>query len=358
MTFEEFAQRLTQCALRVLPFKEAAVLAADRFRDVGDVPREGNPTAAMRQLVPAFAQVRDPFNFGRLLLFAGYLAEKGAPTREVALIVADRLGKYVSSAAMAVEGTTRRDLMEVATDASTLNPRGASAILIVDAAIPGAMALFVREREALRIARKDHDLLRNARILAGFAKVAYFLVELLESSDEEKLLVLFPSLRKGFEIVADNVRNGFHLFSLLEAALLPRFIDGPAVPDLEVAIARGERALDEKHEFRARFDYFNWSAWGISGFVSDAPTRWIWGELPLRLIPRVDGLSVVLMADPLYMRTWQGELISRVHPDARSTVVVANTVPEPEVIRWLGEFSSAPDAARAQMKYAGVTLDT
>jgi catechol 2,3-dioxygenase-like lactoylglutathione lyase family enzyme len=357
MTFEEFAQRLAERAQRVLPFKEVTVLAANRFMDIGDTPRSGDPSEGMRHVVAALRVVRDPFNFGRLLLYAGYLVENGAPARDVALVVAEQLGDYVVDAAMAVEGTTRRDLMEVATDVSTINPRAASAILVVDAAIPGAMTLLVREREALRIARKDPDLLRNSQTLATFAKVAYFLVELLESSDAERLIVILPTRKLGFEVVADFVRNGFHLFTLLEAALLGDLIEGSPVPVAEAAIARGDLALDEKREFRARFDYFNWSAWGQAGFVADAPTRWIWGELPLRFLPRVDGSPIVLMEDPRYVRTWDGSLISRVHPDVRSRVTVSSILSQSDVGQWLDRLGSAPSAVRAQMKYAGVKLE-
>jgi hypothetical protein len=354
MTFEEFAQRLSERAQRVLPFAEAAALAVNRFADVGDKPETGDPAAAMMPIVTALQLARDPFNFGRLVLYAGYLAEKGAPTRDVARVVAERLGKFVSTAASAVESTERRDLMQVAADVALLNPRGAAAILIIDAAIPGAMALLVKERDALRTARQDAELLPSARALSSFAKIASFLVELLESSDAQKLLVLQPSRQKGFEIVADGVRNGFHLFTLLEGALMGHFLEGAPVPPEEVAIARGEQPLDGKREFRARFDYFNWSAWGPNGIEGDAPTRWIWGELPLRVIPRVDGSSVVLMEEPRYARTWDGSLISRVHPDMRSSVAVTNTLPASEVARWLEVFASAPAAARARMKYAGV----
>ena len=354
MTFEQFAQRLAERGQHRLLFEQAAALARDRWSDIGEVPNTGDSMAAMGYVIGALRTTGDMFNFGRLVLYAGYLAEKGAPTSEVALVVARRLGKYLSLAAIAVEGTDGRDLMQVAVDVSKVNPSAASAILIIDGAVPGAMQLLVRERDALRIVRNDPNLLTNARIIAGFAKIAYFLVELLESSDMQKIIVLQPSRKKGFEIVADYVRNGFHLFTLLEAALIGNFIVGPAVPPEEVAIARGERPLDQKRDFRARFDYFNWSAWGPTGFLNDAPTRWIWGELPLRLIPRVDGSPVILIEEPRYVRVWDGSLISRVHPDVRSSVVVTRELPESEVARWLEIFASASPAVRDQMKYAGV----
>jgi hypothetical protein len=54
------------------------------------------------------------------------------------------------------------------------------------------------------------------------------------------------------------------------------------------------------------------------------------------------------------VRTWDGSLISRIHPDVRSTVVVDSELPESEVTRWLDVFASAPSAARERLKYAGV----
>jgi hypothetical protein len=358
MTFEQFAERLAARSQHRLAFDEVAKLAKDRWSDIGEVPRMGNATVAMERVASALGTCRDTFHFGRLTVYAGYLAEQGAPTRTVALLIAERLAWYLSFAAVAVERTgNQRDLMQVATDISESNPSAASAILIIDAAVPGAMSVLARERAALRAARKIPDLVANAKTVAEFAKIAYFLVSLLESSDEQPAVILLPTRRKGFEIVADYVRNGFHLFALLEGALLGRFLEGPEVPLEEIAIARGEQSLEGKREFRARFDYFNWSAWNTGAFVADAPARWIWGELPLGAIPQVRGNVVILMETAQYKRTFDGSLIARVHPDVRSAVEVTGTLSASDVAQWLDLLATAPQVARDNMKYAGVKLD-
>jgi hypothetical protein len=360
MTFEEFARRLAERTQRRLRFDELAALAQDRFSDVGAFPAEGDQNVAISRVIEALRTAFEPFHFGRLTLFAGYLAEKGAPTAEVARVVAERLPKLFSLAAEAVGNSDSQDLMEIASEVSTTNPNAASAILAAQATVVGAMTLFCRERSALRIARKNPALVQSVKTVAGRVRYVHFFEELLESSDEAKFVVIHATRRKGFEIVADNVMNGFHLFTLFEGALSEQtdaeFIEGPALSREALAVARGEKLPNAKLVFRARFDYFNWSAWGEEGYVADAPTRWIWGELPLSYIPQLEGRTVVLIEKPRYVRTWDANLIGAVHPDLRSSVSVVGVLPESEVIRLLNVCRLAPAAARQQMRYAGVKL--
>jgi hypothetical protein len=218
------------------------------------------------------------------------------------------------------------------------------------------MTLLVNDRQALRAARLDSTLTRDARIVGSLMPVADFLADLLDSSDQLEMIVLWPRLRSGVEIVADGVRNGFHLFSLLESALIGNALDGKPVPTDETLISRGEVSPRPDEEVRARYDYFNWSAWDGSSFVADAPARWIWGELPLRSIPRAYEYPVVLMSPPRHARTWNARLMARVHPDARSEVRVVRALGAADFSFWSDRIAAAPAMARDQMKYAGVSL--
>jgi hypothetical protein len=360
MTFEEFARVLSERSRRRLSFEELVALARDRFADIGPFPTEGDQNAAMRFIVDALRTVQEPFQFGRLTLFAGYLAEKGAPTSEVSKIVAERLSNFFSLAASAVEGSGGEDLMEIASAASGTNLDAASAVLAAQAIVTGAMTLFCKERAALRVARKSPRLLPSVKIVAGRVMSVHFLEDLLESSDEAKITVIHATRQKGYEVVADNVKNGFHFFTLFEATLSQQpgidFLEGPPVSSEVLAIARGEKLPETDILIRARFDYFNWSAWGKGGYVADAPTRWIWGELPLSYIPQVDGRTIILIEKPRYVRTWDASLISAVHRDLRSSVDIARSLHESEVTGLLNVLQTAPAAARQQMRYAGVDL--
>ncbi len=83
-TFEAFSQALVKRSEAMLFFDEVARLADDRFADVGPLPEAGDIDAALAQLPGALRAAEDPFNFGRLVLFAGYLAEQGGHVAEVA----------------------------------------------------------------------------------------------------------------------------------------------------------------------------------------------------------------------------------------------------------------------------------
>jgi hypothetical protein len=222
------------------------------------------------------------------------------------------------------------------------------------------MTLLSRERDALRDARRHERLVRNARLLGGNVIMAHFLAELLESSDHALVVVIHPSRRKGVLVDADGIRNGFHFFTLLQAVLIGDdghgLLGGPAVPKEELEIARGITPLVGEREMRARFDYFNWSAWGPEGWLSDGPARWIWGELRLESIPKVDGQTLVLVDDPKYLRAWDARLACAVHSDQYPDVVLLRELTSEEVAHWLETIAAAPKAARDRMRYAGVRM--
>ena len=80
-TYERLAQRLAARAEQPVFFEEADKFSPNRFADVGALPKAGDPEAAMREIVVALPNVRDPFQLGGLVFYAGYLAEKGGSAR-------------------------------------------------------------------------------------------------------------------------------------------------------------------------------------------------------------------------------------------------------------------------------------
>jgi hypothetical protein len=360
-TFEAFAQRLADRAQRPLFFAELEQLARDRYSDVGPLPKAGDHDAAMAIVLQALPAIQEPFHLGRIVLFAGYLVEYGADPREAALLVAERLAPFMAQAALAAEAPDEQDSMKLARAVAERHPDSASAILAAEPMFAGTMMLLCRERAALRVARQRPSLVADARLVGNKLMVAHFLAELLESSDHQQIVVIHPTRRKGVLVDADGVRNGFHLFTLLQGALIGSDGRGPfgglPVPEQEVEIARGIAPLEGEREFRARYDYFNWSAWGKDGWLPDGPARWIWGELGLVSIPKVDEHTIVLVDEPKYVRAWDARLACAVHPNQFPDVVVIRELSAEEVARWLARFASAPEAARQAMRYAGVRLE-
>lgn len=357
-TFEAFTQDLVQRSEAMLFFDEVARLAGDRFADIGPLPQEGDIDAALAQLPGAMRAVEDPFNFGRLVLFAGYLAEQGGHVAEVAVAAAERFGEFLATARRAAPDPDEPDVHKLASVATERDPDAASALLIADAAITGLMGLLTRDRHALRLARADPQLLQAARALGGNVSTAYFLAEFLDSSDLAKLVVIAPTQGIGAIVTADGVRNGYHLFTLLDAVMIGTGADqvpGPEVGTEPLAVARGERQLQGELTLQAGLDYFNWSAWTGSGWAEDAPARWVWGELPLRMIPEVDGERVVLIERPRYLRKWDALLGNAVHPEQHPDVTIDRALTSAEVSARLEVCATAPEAARVRLRYAGVS---
>ena len=205
-----------------------------------------------------------------------------------------------------------------------------------------AMAMLTRDVEARQRARTRIDLIQRAESARSDNPYAYYLAELLGGMvDDECLLVLDVTRRLGFRVRLTAIRNNFHLFTLLQDALLahPTAADwpGPRVRPLLVSVAKGERMLPsispsewgaEGESDSAIWTYYAWSAFKPDGSfttMNDSKPQlpaWIWGEMKPTEIPELDGERVVLLA-PLEMpRSWSAGFFVPLHSALRSAVVI------------------------------------
>ncbi len=359
----EYARRLAASITTPLFFDEAERLASDLFADIGKpFPTTGDPAAAAQEIARVLGSVGDFFQLGRALLFVGYLIERGAPASSIGPVALAKLPDLLSAAARAAAAhPPARDTAALARAVARTDPDGAAAMLGLEPALAGAMQILCVDRHSRRALSSHAHAVDDARALGSWSVLAYYLAELVDSSDEQRLIVIDPKRRRGASVVADGVRNGFHLFVLLEAVLVGTdgkgLWGGAPVPAAPVEIARGRRPPQPGLTARAHFDYYNWSAWAAGGLVADAPTRWIWGELPLLSIPIAHGERIVLVDAPQYDRSWDMALASAVHPQHQPSVTLERELTTEEVERWLTVIVNAPDEARARMRYAGVKLD-
>jgi hypothetical protein len=155
------------------------------------------------------------------------------------------------------------------------------------------LARLPARREALG---RDAALLARLDELGPYSHGAWWVHEaLLKASGS--LIVLHPTGGAGLRLAFTNVSNGFHLFSLLQTAVGTR-LPGGKLPDETIARAARGKSADPVTD----------SAWWHYGNpLSPQPDlkASIWGERPLRDIPRVEGEPVLLLWAPLLQdRSW------------------------------------------------------
>ena len=203
-----------------------------------------------------------------------------------------------------------------------------------------AMAMLCRDVETRKQARERIDLIQRAESARSDNPYAYYLAELLGMADDERLLVLDMTRRLGFRVHLTAIRNNFHLFTLLQDALLShssaQVWQGPRVHPLAVAVAKSERMLSDisPNEWgadgegeTALWTYYTWQALKPDGSLRTLAEKaagqtphWVWGEGKPTEIPLLDGERIVLLG-PLEMpRSWNCGFFAPLHPALRSSV--------------------------------------
>jgi hypothetical protein len=221
-----------------------------------------------------------------------------------------------------------------------------------------SMAMLVRDREARNRARERIDLMQRAETARKMNPYAYYLAELLASVDDQRLLVLDVPRRLGFRVTLTAVRNNFHLFTLLQDALLAhptaRDWQGPRSHPLAVAVAKSERMLPDisPNEWGpdGEGDAAIWTYYTEAALKPDGSLRtlkekslgevpsWVWGEGKPTEIPLVAGERVILLG-PLEMpRSWNVGFFAPLHPSLRSAVVVEAVLSDEEYAASIGNI--------------------
>ena len=183
-----------------------------------------------------------------------------------------------------------------------------------------AMTMLCRDVESRQQARARIDLVQRAESVRSDNPYAYYLAELLGGMiDDERLLVLDVPRRLGFRVLLTAIRNNFHLFTLLQDALLAHPTaagwTGPRVRPLVASVANGTRMLESispnEWEPDGERDTALWTFYVGSALKPDGSFTtmnentpqlpgWIWGEMKPTEIPAFDGERVALLG-PLEM---------------------------------------------------------
>lgn len=256
-------------------------------------------------------------------------AERDAMARELAVevtnadtyrasCIAISLGTFVEYGAdPAIAGLAIVDRIRAIPDDEASDPQ---ALKMFDQA---AMAHLCRSMP-LRIAARANGPIDEV--------TAFWTSGVLALVDDLELLVLAPEHARGWRVRLEAIKTCAHLFTLLQAAVIPPLPGEPADPEV-VGIATGELPLRHAVHDHQRFRFDDWT--GLATETTFAPG--LGGFLPVDLSPAQirplpDGRRVVLIGTPLFGgRSWDAGFFANVHDALRSRVEIVETLGEDRV---------------------------
>jgi hypothetical protein len=310
--------------------------------------------AVLRQLAAALPPA-DPFQAGRLAMVCGVLVEQGGDPALAADAVVQRLpgqlraahtyvqkcaadlgldpGKASDGERLAKVVAERQNRVQVLQDLSML--------------VLPAVAMLARHRGARRAARQNRDLPERVAALRALDPEVSALAKMLDLVDDERLLVLHPGPDQGFRVATEAVHNNFHLFTLLQDALVgppdKGKLPGPPLRSQVVAGARGEGPLSAGDTDAAVWSYYDWEGLRPDGTWSpSAEGHSIRGEGKPTDIPAFEGERVVLLGPLESPRSWTAGSFLPPHEALRSCVRVLETLPAAAVQDWVLRIRRAP----------------
>lgn len=291
--------------------------------------------AALSALMPALRSA-DFYHAGIVAILCGTLVEWGGDPAIAVGAIGERLRGQVSLAANVAPRWETDTPEAVFGDA----PEAFGAHRTVHLTLRAVMAMICRDMAARQRVRSIAGLADALEELEPYVPEADFLRQTLALTDGMELVVLHPELRRGFRVSLEAVGTNFHLFTLLQDAVIgdpaQGFLPGAPTDKKTMAIARGEEPPIEDAYDSARFQFHNWFGLLPNGTVDGANmASWIWGEGAPADIDPFDGERVVLLGKTvLASRSWSGFFL-HIHDALRSDVRVTARLSDAEVTGYL-----------------------
>jgi hypothetical protein len=161
-----------------------------------------------------------------------------------------------------------------------------------------------------QVARGVAGLRPAAAALASRCPAAKDLAELLAIPDDEVITVLHPAMRFGFRMIVRGIAD-IGQFHILLAEAMSDAEAGPMVPARFVAACRDAdptAAAGVPMIAEARFLMYKTAALRSDGSLPagfGGSDHWLWPNMPLANVPRIDGERVVLLGAPAYRQTFE-----------------------------------------------------
>jgi len=208
------------------------------------------------------------------------------------------------------------------------------------------------------------DLINLVTPLVNADQSAMFLHKLLRVIDDERLLVLHPESRQGYECVISGISSNTQLHTLLADALVrdvepqkkpgllgkffggkpdqatPQWLPGDRPSANLVAVVRGDGPQQIKDVTTYVWVLHRWRDLNAQGNLpkeSDNVDGWLWYHGCPDDFEKFQGYRVVLLSTPEFTRVCNTD---REFSRLRAFVSVTRTLPTDEVEDWLGRMSA------------------
>lgn len=258
----------------------------DALRDsLNALAGSGSLAEGRRAVASQLAKVTSPVGAGYLAVWLGAGVEAGIDPEPTALPILDAMLRWIRTLQTTSEGELAPGQLRAPETLAGLEPLGQGLVAHLARSPSHRTYLQAREDWIAELERVEH-------LTAGPGWV----LELLRKQSGQ-LVVLHVEERRGFQVAYENLSNCFHLFTLLQAALVNKVPDAKAAAAKSLAVARGEA-------FEAADDSACWH-YGRGDVPQADIGGSIWGEGSPSEIPKIDGTQVLLLWPPILgARAW------------------------------------------------------
>jgi hypothetical protein len=227
------------------------------------------------------------------------------------------------------------------------NPEFAWAYIAQRPITLGAIAHLSRSKRLRAAARARPELMQLSVEADAAGGTTSFLTDMLRVLDDERLVVLHPGERKGFEVRVSGIADNFQLHTLLADALIGDPHEGwlsGQKPDPRVVAAARDAETDPQSRLPAEgaFNLLNWPALQPDGTLPAGQGNagwWVWNEGTPADIRPFEGVRVVLLGPPPYPRSWNA---GRRFPSMPGELTVEHVLAPDVVSDWLARIAAAP----------------
>ncbi|MFV8751578.1 hypothetical protein ACNOYE_13625 [Nannocystaceae bacterium ST9] len=333
-------------ATYALPLDERELFAAlaQPFRggEFGELPSTPDELGEALDLAAAgLPTLHCDFQAARLLLQCGTLIEYGAPASRIAVPIAERTRAIFGRARALLDRDPEPDLhARMAEHADEVR-----AYLGAHFAGLAAMASLCRDQPGRMFARTLAGFDDDAGQIAGKVPSAYYVERLLATVDEFVFEVLDLESRRGFRLRAWGVASSYHLFTLIQGALIGDPEQGwlagdPPDPELLAFATNHARGCASEGDSNA-WHYLEWPAW--TGPDASPSVAWtLWGQTKPQDIARFQGVPTILLARKSMHVGWGVEFVAPLHDAHAIGVEVEARLDAREVEARLLAIAAAP----------------
>jgi hypothetical protein len=289
--------------------------------------------------VAPLIRVTDSFRAGVMAINCGTLVEMGGDPAIVFPHLLAVLPQYLATARRATEQKKKPPETIFADDPDVAKASAGLSFLMLC-----TMTVICRKMECRQALRANVGVVEGIAALRAHNREADFVSQVLDYTDGIEILVLAPETRQGFRFALEAINNNFHLFTMVQSALiLGEHMPGDP-PDPEMyGIATGETPQPQVRLDYARWHFYSWDGLQPDGkFAATDFRTWISGNAKPTEIPTLDGTRIAILG-PMVLgrRSWNSNEFACIHDALRSRADIVEVLSDEQVAMWLDKIQHA-----------------